>query len=172
VGQAAAYADLTGLPAVRINVGEDVVLLDDSIRYGERLEAAGRTVQVHVREGMTHVFPSYLILHAAQQALDDSARSLGLVPNKLLDLGDSNPTVRFRSAATMFEMGSTNTQERASVKRANVTAKIQRHPWHNRVFACQLEFPRVRGREESQRCFYRFAGVYGYISGDEGRILR
>ena len=65
------YADLAGLPPVRIHVGEDEVLLDDSIRYGERLEAAGGTVQVHTWEGMVHVFPSNLILQAAQQALDD-----------------------------------------------------------------------------------------------------
>lgn len=65
------YADLAGLPPVRIHVGEDEVLLDDSICYGERLEAAGGTVQVHMWEGMVHVFPSTLILRAAQQALDD-----------------------------------------------------------------------------------------------------
>jgi len=65
------YADLAGLPPVRIHVGEDEVLLDDSICYGERLEAAGGTVQVHTWEGMVHVFPSNLILRAAQQALDD-----------------------------------------------------------------------------------------------------
>ncbi len=65
------YADLAGLPPVRIHVGEDEVLLDDSIRYGKRLEAAGGTVQVHTWEGMVHVFPSNLILRAAQQALDD-----------------------------------------------------------------------------------------------------
>ncbi len=60
------YADLAGLPPVRIHVGEDEVLLDDSIRYGESLEAAGGTVEVHTWEGMVHVFPSNLILRAAQ----------------------------------------------------------------------------------------------------------
>jgi acetyl esterase/lipase len=65
------YADLAGLPPVRIHVGEDEVLLDDSIRYGESLEAAGGTVEVHTWAGMVHVFPSNLILRAAQQALDD-----------------------------------------------------------------------------------------------------
>jgi len=65
------YADLAGLPPVRIHVGEDEVLLDDSIRYGESLEAAGGTVEVHAWAGMVHVFPSNLILRAAQQALDD-----------------------------------------------------------------------------------------------------
>jgi epsilon-lactone hydrolase len=66
------YADLAGLPPVRIHVGEGEVLLDDSIRYGERLENAGGTVQVHTWEGMIHVFPSNIAnLRAAKQALDD-----------------------------------------------------------------------------------------------------
>jgi acetyl esterase/lipase len=66
------YAELAGLPPVRIHVGEDEVLLDDSIRYGERLENYGGTVQVHTWEGMIHVFPSNIAnLRAAKQALDD-----------------------------------------------------------------------------------------------------
>jgi acetyl esterase/lipase len=66
------YADLARLPPVRIHVGEDEVLLDDSIRYGQRLETAGGTVQVHTWEGMIHVFPSNIAkLRAAKQALDD-----------------------------------------------------------------------------------------------------
>jgi epsilon-lactone hydrolase len=66
------YADLARLPPVRIHVGEDEVLLDDSIRYGERLETVGGTVQVHTWEGMIHVFPSNIVnLWAAKQALDD-----------------------------------------------------------------------------------------------------
>lgn len=71
------YAELAGLPPVRIDVGEDEVLLDDSTRYGERMETAGGTVQVHTWEGMIHVFPSNIaILGAAQQALDDIGRFL------------------------------------------------------------------------------------------------
>src|SRR5436190_5944134 len=35
------YGDLAGLPPVRIDVGEDEILLDDSVLFGERLEAAG-----------------------------------------------------------------------------------------------------------------------------------
>jgi epsilon-lactone hydrolase len=66
------YADLARLPPVRIHVGEDEALLDDSIRYGERLETVGGTVQVHTWEGMIHVFPSNVVnLRAAKQALDD-----------------------------------------------------------------------------------------------------
>jgi epsilon-lactone hydrolase len=66
------YGDLAGLPPVRIHVGEDEVLLDDSLRYGERFESKGGTIQVHTWEGMIHVFPSNVaLLHAAKEALDD-----------------------------------------------------------------------------------------------------
>jgi monoterpene epsilon-lactone hydrolase len=41
------YGDPAGLPPGRMHAGEDEVLLDDSLRYGERLENAGGTVQVH-----------------------------------------------------------------------------------------------------------------------------
>ena len=66
------YGGLAGLPPVRIHVGEDEVLLDDSLRYGERLDSEGGTIQVHTWEGMIHVFPSSLAnLQAAKEALDD-----------------------------------------------------------------------------------------------------
>jgi epsilon-lactone hydrolase len=68
------YGDLalTELPPVKIHVGDDEILLDDSLRYGERLEREGGTIQVHTWEGMIHVFPSNIeVLHAAGEALDD-----------------------------------------------------------------------------------------------------
>ena len=65
------YGDLAGLPPVRMHVGEDDVLLDDSVRYGERFARAGGTIQVHTWQGMTHVFPSNVALQAAKEALDD-----------------------------------------------------------------------------------------------------
>jgi epsilon-lactone hydrolase len=66
------FGDLAGLPPVRVHVGEDEILLDDSVRYGERLESAGGTIQVHAWQGMIHVFPSSVsLLHAAKEALDD-----------------------------------------------------------------------------------------------------
>jgi hypothetical protein len=55
-----------------MHVGEDEVLLEDSLRYGERLENADGTVQVHTWKGMVHVFPSNVaLLHATKEALDD-----------------------------------------------------------------------------------------------------
>jgi epsilon-lactone hydrolase len=71
------YSDLAGLPPARIHVGEDEVLLDDSLRYGARLEREGGTIQVHAWEGMIHVFPSNVaLLHAAREALNDIGDSL------------------------------------------------------------------------------------------------
>jgi epsilon-lactone hydrolase len=66
------YGDLGALPPVRMHVGENDVLLDDSLRYAERLEQAGGTIEVHTWQGMMHVFPSNVaLLRAAQEALDD-----------------------------------------------------------------------------------------------------
>jgi monoterpene epsilon-lactone hydrolase len=64
--------DLTGLPPVRMHVGEDDVLLDDSVRYGKRFEQVGGTIQVHTWQGMIHVFPSNVaLLRAAKEALNN-----------------------------------------------------------------------------------------------------
>ncbi|GAA0766774.1 alpha/beta hydrolase [Ideonella azotifigens] len=66
------YADLAQLPPILIHVGEDEVLLDDSTRYGDRVENSGGVCQVNVWESMVHVFPSNVsTLHAAKAALDD-----------------------------------------------------------------------------------------------------
>jgi epsilon-lactone hydrolase len=54
------YAPLEGLPPIRIDVGDDEILLDDSTRYAERARAAGVEVTLSVWEGMPHVFQSSL----------------------------------------------------------------------------------------------------------------
>lgn len=65
------YADLSGLPPVRILVGEDEVLLDDSIRFAERAIAAGGDARLDVWEGMAHGFLSgFGMLEASTQALE------------------------------------------------------------------------------------------------------
>ncbi len=66
------FARLDGLAPVRLHVGADEVLVDDSLRYAQELTAACGTVEVHVWEGLTHVFPANLGgLIAAGEALDD-----------------------------------------------------------------------------------------------------
>lgn len=65
------YGNLAGLPPVRIHVGDEEVLLDDSLRYGERAIAAGVDAKVDVWMGMPHGFTSGVgTLSAANQALD------------------------------------------------------------------------------------------------------
>ena len=54
------YARLKGLPPIRIDVGDNELLLADSVRYGERARAAGVDITVSVWEGMAHVFQSSL----------------------------------------------------------------------------------------------------------------
>ncbi|KXU87080.1 esterase [Caballeronia megalochromosomata] len=65
-------ARMTGLPPVRVHVGDDEVLLDDSRLYVQRAVAAGVDARVHVWLGMAHGFPGSVgTLKASAQALDD-----------------------------------------------------------------------------------------------------
>jgi epsilon-lactone hydrolase len=50
------YGDLSGLPPIRVHVGDDEVLLDDSRRYVERAVAAGVDAKLEVWTGMPHGF--------------------------------------------------------------------------------------------------------------------
>ncbi|TKC86730.1 alpha/beta hydrolase [Trinickia terrae] len=62
---------LSGLPPVRIHVGDDEVLLDDSRRYVERAVAAGVDARLDVWMGMPHGFAGGIgRLKASSQALD------------------------------------------------------------------------------------------------------
>ncbi len=65
------YGDLAGLPPIRVHVGDDEVLLDDSLRYVERAVAAGVDARVDVWEGMAHGFLSGIgTMDASARALD------------------------------------------------------------------------------------------------------
>ena len=50
------FGSFAGLPPVRIHVGNDEMLRDDSLRYVERAVAAGVDAAVDVWEGMVHGF--------------------------------------------------------------------------------------------------------------------
>ena len=64
------YGDLTGLPPIRVHVGDDEVLLDDSLRYVARAVDAGVDASVDVWQGMPHGFASGVgKFAAANQAL-------------------------------------------------------------------------------------------------------
>lgn len=63
-------ARFAGLPSIRIHVGDDEVLLDDSLRYVERAASAGVDAKLDVWMGMPHGFFGRIgTLEAAEQAL-------------------------------------------------------------------------------------------------------
>ncbi len=65
------YGDLSGLPPIRVHVGDDEVLLDDSRRYVERAVAAGVDAELDVWMGMPHGFVTGIReFDAARQALN------------------------------------------------------------------------------------------------------
>lgn len=64
------YGNLSRLPPIRVHVGNDEVLLDDSRRYVERAVAAGIDARLDVWTGMPHVFVSAVgRFNAASEAL-------------------------------------------------------------------------------------------------------
>jgi len=65
------HGRLAGMPPVRIDVGDDEILLDDSRRYVENAVGAGVDAKVNVWMGMPHGFVvSVGKLKAASRALD------------------------------------------------------------------------------------------------------
>lgn len=56
------YADLKGLPPIFIQVGTSEVLLDDSIRFAERANAAGVDVRLKIWKDMIHIFAIFAAL--------------------------------------------------------------------------------------------------------------
>jgi epsilon-lactone hydrolase len=67
------YADLKGLAPIRVHVGNDEVLLDDSVSFVALAVAAGVDARLDVWEGMLHGFPGSVGQLAA------STEALGLV---------------------------------------------------------------------------------------------
>jgi epsilon-lactone hydrolase len=71
------YADLTRLPPIRIHVGDNEVLLDDSRRYVENAVAAGVDARLDIWMGMPHGFVTNVGgFNAATQALKASGAFL------------------------------------------------------------------------------------------------
>ena len=67
------FGDLSGLPPLLHQVGDDEVLLDDSVRVHEASKAAGTDSTLHVFDGAFHVFQAVPMLPEAQEALDEMA---------------------------------------------------------------------------------------------------
>ncbi|NRD79513.1 alpha/beta hydrolase [Bacillus sp. BRMEA1] len=64
------YADLEGLPPMIIQVGNDEILLDDSVRLANRAREAGIEVDIKIWDDMWHVFQTFTIPEG-QQAIDE-----------------------------------------------------------------------------------------------------
>jgi epsilon-lactone hydrolase len=62
------YADLTGLPPLRVLVGTDEGLHDDSVRLVEKIRAAGGQVELEIGEDMVHIWPIFSFLPEAQES--------------------------------------------------------------------------------------------------------
>jgi len=71
------YGDLSGLPPIRVHVGDDEVLLDDSRRYVERAVSAGVDAKLDIWMGMPHGFVANVGgFNAARQAIKASGAFL------------------------------------------------------------------------------------------------
>jgi monoterpene epsilon-lactone hydrolase len=66
------YGDLHGLPPLFISVGTNETMLDDSLRFAEKAQAAGVEVTLRVGEEMIHCFPLMAPLYPeATEAMDE-----------------------------------------------------------------------------------------------------
>jgi epsilon-lactone hydrolase len=64
------YGNLAGLPPIQMHVGTSEILLDDTLNYAARVQAAGGQVTAHVWQDMPHVFPSsFNMLEAGEAAM-------------------------------------------------------------------------------------------------------
>ncbi|MDE8346573.1 MAG: alpha/beta hydrolase fold domain-containing protein [Acidocella sp.] len=68
------YGDLTGLPALLIQVGAPEILLDDSTRLAAAARAAGVPVDISIWQNLPHVWQMMpTLLPEARRALDEAA---------------------------------------------------------------------------------------------------
>lgn len=68
------YGDFNGFPPVHIQVSDNEVLRDDSLRLAERLDQAGVEVRLDIWKGQAHVWPTfYPLLPEAARSLRDMA---------------------------------------------------------------------------------------------------
>ena len=70
-------SNLANLPPMLLHVGEDEVLLDDARRMADGIAQTGGDAELHVWQGMVHVFPANLaVLKAAEEAVGSTAQFL------------------------------------------------------------------------------------------------
>ncbi len=82
------YGDLHGLPPMLLHVGDHEILLDDSVRFGEKALAAGVQVKIVVWPEMFHVFQLFTpFLPEARRAVEQIATFIRsrLAPSRVKD---------------------------------------------------------------------------------------
>ncbi len=63
------FGDLAGMPDSLIFVGDMEILKDDAVRMADRLQKAGCRCELHVEDGMWHVYVLYGIPEAKKAIL-------------------------------------------------------------------------------------------------------
>ncbi len=71
------YADLAGLPPMTIQVGENEILLDDSLRLHAKAKQAGVSTHLETFAGMPHVFQAFAQIPESATAIRKLANFLG-----------------------------------------------------------------------------------------------
>jgi monoterpene epsilon-lactone hydrolase len=71
------FADLGRLPPILLQVGDDEILLSDSLRVAERIRSTGGPVELRVWDAMWHTWPMYVGLPEADAAMEEVAEFLG-----------------------------------------------------------------------------------------------
>lgn len=82
------YTDLSGLPPLYIQVGEDEILLSDSTRAAEKVKAAGGEVEIEIWPGMWHVFQAFL--HQVPES-KKAVKKIGAYVNRALKSAPEGP---------------------------------------------------------------------------------
>jgi acetyl esterase/lipase len=77
------YGEMSGLPQIYIQVGEDEILLSDSTRVAEKVKQAGGKVELEIWPGMWHVFQVFVHQMPESQA---AIAKLGAYVRKVLDI--------------------------------------------------------------------------------------
>jgi epsilon-lactone hydrolase len=73
------YGNMVGLPPIRVQAGNDEVLLDDSVRFVERAVAAGTDARLDVWEAMPHGFRRQHRPDAGSSQCTERRRGVSLV---------------------------------------------------------------------------------------------
>ena len=72
------FNDMKELPPFLIQVGEDEILLDDSVRLAEKIEAAGGKAKLSIYPKMFHCFQmSAVLLKPAREAIKEIGAFIG-----------------------------------------------------------------------------------------------